>query len=103
MDRLGRPLPVHDPVERFARSGQRWAGGVGEGPLGQTLLRRFALEHELLRGVGIVPIREWGSVVAFVELARTDHPFRASDSDVLAAIADAVTDAASLRDPLSLD
>jgi GAF domain-containing protein len=103
MERLGQPLPVHDAVERFARSGQIWVGGVGEGPLGQTLRRRFEPEHEVLRGVAIVPIRAWGSVLAFVELARADHPFRVNDRKVLAAIADAVTDAASLQDPMSRD
>lgn len=94
IERLGSALPATDPVERFARSGQQWVGGVGDGPLGETLLRRFATDRDGLRGIAIVPIRQWGSVVAFIELGRSDHPFRAADGEMLAEISERVTDEA---------
>lgn len=97
IERLGTILPARDPVDRYVRAGQRWVGGVGEGPLGETLLRRFGAERESLHGVAIVPIRQWGSVAAFVELGRSDHPFRAADAGVLAAISDRVTDSAAVQ------
>jgi hypothetical protein len=100
VERLGQPLAALDPVEKLARSGQMWVGAVGEGPLSETLVRRFCGDRGALSGIAIVPIhkrgsvaRKRGSVVAFIELGRTDHAFRAGDRELLAAISDAVESA----------
>ena len=84
-ERLGEVLPWFDPAFALARSGQgRILLGVGEaGGVQQTVTARLS-PGTPLAGLALLPIMVNGQLCAMLELGRSDHPFRSSDSVALA-------------------
>jgi len=84
-DRLGEVLPWFDPAFRLARSGRgRLLLGSGErGGVQQTVAARLS-PGAPLAGLAVLPIMVNGQLCAMLELGRSDHPFRTSDSVELA-------------------
>jgi hypothetical protein len=89
-DQLGQVLPRHDPMLELALSGEVWLGPVGAAPRERAVSRRFSACPASLAGFAMVPIFDGGSLLAMIELARADHPFRSGDAAVLRKIADVV-------------
>ncbi len=93
-ERLGEVLPWHDPAFALARTGRGHVSSVSP-----SLGRRGGIEHALsarlspsaaLCGVAMQPILIDGELHALLELGRSDHPFRRSDSQALADFAERV-------------
>ncbi len=87
---LGHVLPRLDPVVEHARSGEALLRAIGpepRTPLEDAIVRRFAPHVPDLRGIAMVPIIDGGNLLATIELARTDHPFRDDDPAILSSIA----------------
>ncbi|HKO49094.1 MAG TPA: hypothetical protein VJV79_15285 [Polyangiaceae bacterium] len=82
---LGEVLPWFDPAFVLARSGRgRLLLGVGEpGGVQQTVSARLS-PGVPLAGLAVLPIMVNGELCAMLELGRSDHPFRTSDSAELA-------------------
>ena len=83
---LGEVLPWSDPAFRYAREarGSILLGSGQGGEVERTLGKRLAPGGELLLGVALLPIVVAGHLHAMLELGRSDHPFRTSDSAELA-------------------
>jgi hypothetical protein len=82
---LGQVLPRLDPAMAIAKQGSLlMAGSAGEPE--RAVVRRFSVCGKLA-GVAMVPVFDGGRLLAMIELARTDHPFRAEDADTLRKIA----------------
>jgi len=84
-ERLGEVLPWFDPAFTLARSGRgRLMSGPGErGGVQQAVAARLS-PGAPLAGVAVLPIMVNGQLRAMLELGRSDHPFRTSDSVELA-------------------
>jgi len=84
-ERLGDVLPWFDPAFALARAGRgRILPGSGErGSAAQAISARLSPDVELA-GVALLPIMVNGQLCAMLELGRSDHPFRTSDSVELA-------------------
>jgi len=84
-DRLGEVLPWFDPAFTLARSGRgRLLVGAGErGGVQQAVAARLS-PGVPLAGVAVLPIMVNGQLCAMLELGRSDHPFRTTDSAELA-------------------
>ena len=89
-DQLGHVLSKHDPMLELAQKGEVWLGPVGPAPRERAALRRFSACPGDLAGLAMVPIFDGGRLLAMIELARADHPFRSGDAAVLRKIADVV-------------
>ena len=90
MRQLGHVLPRFDPVVEYARSGEALLRPIGPEPRTppeDAIVRRFAPHVPAVRGIAMVPIIDGGSLLATIELARTDHPFRDEDAAILRSIA----------------
>lgn len=86
-DRLGQVLAWDDPAFVLARSGGARlivASGV-KGGLEQALSARLG---QSLRGLALLPVFAGGKLHALLELGRSDHAFRSSDSRELARLAE---------------
>jgi hypothetical protein len=85
IERLGQVLPWFDPAFVLARSGRAsLLPGSGEpGALQQVVSTRLSTGRPLV-GLAVLPIMVNGELCAMLELGRSDHPFRASDSAELA-------------------
>jgi hypothetical protein len=88
-DRLGEVLPWFDPAFALARGGRvRLLLGSGErGSVSQIVSARLS-PGVPLAGLAVLPIMVNGQLCAMLELGRSDHPFRASDSAELADFAE---------------
>jgi hypothetical protein len=88
---LGQVLPRHDPALELAQRGEGWLGPLdGADAAGLAVARRFSVCPGNLVGLAMAPIFDGGRLLAMIELARVDHPFRSADADVLRRIADVV-------------
>ena len=106
-ERLGEVLPWHDPAFALARTGSvRLMSGTGSaGGVEQALSSRLS-PRAPLQGVALLPILISGQLHAMLELGRSDHPFRVSDSAELSDFAGQVAAAlgrfgAACRSPSS--
>jgi hypothetical protein len=89
-EQLGQVLPRLDPALELAERGEIWLGSVESRAVGRAIARRFSACPGELRGAAMVPVFDGGRLLAMIELARVDHPFRVEDGAVLARIAEAV-------------
>ena len=88
-EQLGQVVPKFDPAFSLAVEGEMLVGRLAEGS-GQperAIARRFSSCPGALQGVAMVPVFDGGMLLAMIELARADHPFRAEDAAVLRKIA----------------
>ena len=87
MDRLGQVLAWDDPAFVLARSGRgRMIEARGaQGGLEQALSARLG---QSLRGLALLPVMVSGKLHALLELGRSDHAFRSSDSSELSRFAE---------------
>ena len=92
-ERLGEVLPWFDPAVALARSGRaQLLLGAGEsGGVQHTVCARLSPSAPLA-GLAVLPIMVGGELCAMLELGRSDHPFRSSDS---AELSEFVTQVAS--------
>ncbi len=90
-ERLGEVLAWHDPAFALARGGRgQVSSAVGQrGSVEQALAARLS-PGAALCGVAMQPILIEGELHAMLELGRSDHPFRRSDSQALADFAERV-------------
>lgn len=84
-ERLGEVLPWFDPAFTLARGGRaKLLTGPGErGGVQQAVSARLSPGGALV-GIAVLPIMVNGQLCAMLELGRSDHPFRTSDSVELA-------------------
>jgi hypothetical protein len=90
-DQLGQVVPRVDPALAVAQARKILIGYPAEGPAERAIARRFSACGGELRGVAMVPVFDGGTLLAMLELARTDHPFRAADTETLLRIAQIVS------------
>lgn len=84
-ERLGEVLPWFDPAFALARAGRgRILSGSGTRGSVQHAVSARLSPGAALAGVAVLPIRVNGQLWAMLELGRSDHPFRTSDSVELA-------------------
>jgi hypothetical protein len=85
---LGQIISRHDPALELAQRGEIWLGpNDGATSLAGAVVRRFSGCPGRLAGLAMAPVFDGGRLLAMIELARADHPFRASDAEVLSEIA----------------
>jgi len=84
-ERLGEVLPWFDPSFALARSGKsRLFKGSGDtGGVQRAVCARLS-PSVALAAIAVLPIMVNGQLCAMLELGRSDHPFRTSDSVELA-------------------
>jgi hypothetical protein len=90
-DELGQVIPSYDPVLSLAHERKILIGRPDEGSAERAIARRFSSCNGELRGVAMVPVFDGETLLAMLELARTDHPFRANDLPTLLQIAQIVS------------
>jgi hypothetical protein len=90
-DQLGQIIPRHDPAMSLAQQRKILVGRPDEGLAGRAIARRFSSCEGELRGIAMVPIFDGETLLAMLELARTDHPFRSGDTPTLLQIAQIVS------------
>jgi len=80
-ERLGEVLPWFDPAFALARSGRArlFSGSGDHGGVEQAVNARLS-PGAGLAGIAVLPITVNGQLCALLELGRSDHPFRTSDS-----------------------
>jgi GAF domain len=84
--RLGEVLPGTDPSYVLALRGKSLCGSPHHGLAERLVAER--LQHDApLSSVAMAPVIAAGRLVALLELGRTDHAFRADDTDDLAEFA----------------
>jgi hypothetical protein len=86
---LGQVIPRRDLALALAKNGRPLMGLPNQNGAARAIARRFSGCGEL-KGVAMVPIFDGGVLLAMLELARADHPFRAGDHEVLLRIAQMV-------------
>jgi hypothetical protein len=88
-DQLGQVIPRLDPALALAEVGQLLMGSPTAERMSATgaVGRRFSACGEALAGLAMVPIFDGGRLLAMIELARADHPFRKEDGVTLWKIA----------------
>lgn len=86
-DRLGEVLAWDDPAFVLARSGRGrlLVASGAQGGLEQALTSRLG---QSLRGLALLPVMVSGKLYALLELGRSDHAFRSSDSSELSRFAE---------------
>ena len=82
--------PPHDPALAVAEERKILMGRPTDGPAERAIARRFMACGEL-SGVAMIPVFDGETLLAMLELARTDHPFRAADTETLLRIAQMVS------------
>jgi len=87
---LGQIIPSHDPALAVAEERKILMGRPTEGPAERAIARRFMACGEL-SGVAMIPVFDGDTLLAMLELARIDHPFRAADTETLHRIAQMVS------------
>jgi hypothetical protein len=90
-EELGQVVPRFDPVLGVARMGRGVLGRPSGGELQQCIARRFDGCARELEGVAMVPVFDGTRLLAMIEVARADHPFRREDRSILQRIARAVS------------
>jgi hypothetical protein len=84
---LGQRVRETDPVFPCMESGAVTLGEVAQGsPVARALCGRSGRAGDL-RGVALVPLRAASRPLGWLELGRSDHPFRRADEMLLARIA----------------
>lgn len=84
---LGQRIRDLDPVFPWVEAGAVYLGAPGpEVPLGRALCGHLGPGSDL-RGVAVVPLRDVGRPLGWLELGRRDHPFRRDDAGLLARLA----------------
>jgi hypothetical protein len=89
-DQLGQVVPRLDPAFRLATEGKMLMGSLAQDEVGgpeRAIARRFSACPGQLQGVAMVPVFDGGRLLAMIEIARADHPFRGEDGAVLLKIA----------------
>ena len=83
MRELGQIIPRHDPVLGWPARPKILMGRPAErsGREGHRA-QVHGLNGELA-GVAMIPVFDGETLLAMLELARTDHPFRAGDTETL--------------------
>ena len=87
---LGQVVPKSDPALALAENGASFLCSMDEtggAPAGGAIARRFSACEGQLRGVAMAPVFDGDRLLAMIELARADHPFRHEDAAVLSKIA----------------
>ncbi len=87
----GAPLPENDALARVARARCIALGEPRSDRAFAAAALRLGSAHHDLRGIAMIPIAFPRGVVGMLELARSQHPFRASDAVVLREVARAIT------------
>jgi hypothetical protein len=87
---LGQIIPRLDPALAVAEDRKILMGRPNEGPAERAIARRFMACGEL-SGVAMIPVFDGDTLLAMLELARTDHSFRAADTETLLRIAQMVS------------
>jgi hypothetical protein len=90
-DQLGHVIPRPDPALALAQERRILVGRPDEGLAERAVARRFSSCAGELRGVAMVPVFDGDTLLAMLELARTDHPFRTGDTQTLLQIAQIVS------------
>jgi hypothetical protein len=90
-DQLGQIIPRLDPALGLAQERKMLIGRPDEGLAGRAIARRFSSCEGELRGIAMVPVFDGETLLAMLELARTDHPFRSGDTQTLLQIAQIVS------------
>lgn len=85
---LGQRIRELDPVFPWIEAGAVYLGvpGPDRVPPGRALCGHLGSASEL-RGVAVVPLRDVGRPLGWLELGRSDHPFRRADEELLARLA----------------
>jgi hypothetical protein len=84
---LGELLRHGDPALALAREGNPVFGSPSAGAAERATATRLGLDVAGQGGVAMMPIRQGGALLAMIELARTDHPFRADDLGAMELVA----------------
>ncbi len=90
-DQLGHVVSRTDPTLALAQERKILIGHPGESLAERAIARRFSSCSGELRGVAMVPVFDGDTLLAMLELARTDHPFRTGDTETLLQIAQIVS------------
>jgi hypothetical protein len=90
-DELGQVIPSFDPALSLAQARKVLIGRPDEGPAERAVASRFSSCAGELRGVAMVPVFDGETLLAMLELGRTDHPFRGGDLQTLLQIAQIVS------------
>ena len=90
-EQLGEVLSRDDPSYLLARRGRSCCGEPRHGLLERTLAERLQHDGPLV-SVSMTPITVDGRLIAMLELGRSDHVFRADDTDDLAEFAATLAD-----------
>jgi hypothetical protein len=86
-DVLGQVIWQYDPAYATARQGRIVLETVGTSSASRAIAARMWRPEFQPVAVGMFPVLGRDGVIAMVELARTDHPFRAMDVKTLTRIA----------------
>jgi hypothetical protein len=89
---LGNELEVSDLMLGAARGRRRVIGRPDSTSVHRAAAERLARTGSagLLQGIAMAPIHRRGEFIAFIELGRCDHPFRAEDEATLRDVASAI-------------
>ena len=87
---LGEVIAHHDASFEQACLREVIMGDPQERAATRAIARRFARSSDELAGVAMVPVYDGATLLAMIELARVDHPFRARDAQILVQIAEVV-------------
>ena len=90
-EQLGQVVPRFDPVLAAARMGRGVLGRPSGGERQRCIARRFDAVGAELEGVAMVPVFDGARLLAMLEIARADHPFRREDRSILQRIARVVS------------
>ncbi len=91
MSRLGAEVKPTDAAVRAARFGATVIERPGHSRQGVATMERMEALPDAVRGVALAPLYAGPRLLAVLELAKTDHAFRASDRAFLRAVMRAAT------------
>jgi hypothetical protein len=83
---LGNAVGRTDPAMRMARLGPSVIARPESSRRGIASLERFDATYDPIRGVAVAPIYSGTGLVAMLEIAKGDHPFRLEDPSWLRAV-----------------
>jgi GAF domain-containing protein len=88
---LGQVIPRHDPALAAAQARKPVLGAKNADLAERAIARRFSACGSKLAAVAMVPVFDGDTLLAMLELGRTDHAFRSTDAEVLKTIAELVS------------